>query len=408
MPRKIALISERFGHSGGGEAIKGQQYADFLLRQGQDVIVVTHERSIGSLGGRFPAERLRLVPDTGLQRFFWRSKVLGGLIGLYFHWQARRLLLTEAAADGRPAGWTILHYISPVSPVALRFPPRGFDVVIGPMTGNIYYPPGFRARMSTKDRIRERFHALSQRILRVLAPEKVRADVLLVSGYDRTRASLRMAGARDAQMRDVVDAGVKDSIFARPRLQHAGINTAFVCSGRMVDHKGVDLAIKALVQTKEPIRLDIFGDGPMRPELEGLVARLGLGSRVAFKGWMASHDALIAGFAAYRGYVFPSLAEANGIVMQEAMAIGLPVIGLRWGGPAMLADDASAIYITPQDEAQVVADIARAMDRLAMDGAFADGIAARARATAERSFTWDAVAQSWQGSYQTLGQSGRA
>jgi glycosyltransferase involved in cell wall biosynthesis len=398
--RKIVLISERFGHSGGGEAIKGQHYADFLLQQGHDVVVVTHERSVRSLGAHFPAERLRLVPDTALQRFLWRVAPLRGVLSPYFHWQVRSMLMAEAIRDGAAP---LLHYISPVSPVALRFPPRGSDVVMGPMTGNIYYPPAFRSRMSGKDRLREALHGLSQRLLRRLAPEKTCVGVLLVSGYERTRASLRLAGAEEGQMLDVVDAGVKDSILARPRLHHAGVNRVFVCSGRMVDHKGTDLAIKALTRTDPRIRLDIFGDGETRPGCEALVARLGLGERVSFKGWMASHDALLDAFAGYRGYVFPSLAEANGIVMQEAMAIGLPVIALRWGGPAMLADETAALYVDPRSEPEVIADLARAMDRLASDGAFADGMAARARAIAERNFTWAAVARTWQRSYQKFG-----
>ena len=50
---------------------------------------------------------------------------------------------------------------------------------------------------------------------------------------------------------------------------------------------------------------------------------------------------LVAGVevVSYAGFVTltvdqPTIAEANGIVMQEAMMIGLPVITLRWGGPA--------------------------------------------------------------------------
>ena len=394
----ILLISERFGHSGGGEAIKGQHYADFLLAQGADVTVVTHERSMQALGGVFPPERVILVKDDALQRGVWRLGPLGGLLSPIFHWKARKLILDKVGAGPKP----LLHYISPVSPVAPRFIPRGFRAVIGPMTGNIYYPPGFRARMPRKDHLREALHGISQRLLRLVLPEKRRADVLLVSGYDRTRASLQLAGASEAQMRDVVDAGVKDSIFARPRLTHQGVNPRFVTSGRMVDHKGTDLAIKALTKTDPSVTLDIYGDGEERGALEALVARLGLGARVRFLGWMESHEALIAAFGAYRGYLFPSLAEANGIVMQEAMAIGLPVVTLRWGGPGMLADETSALYVSPRDEAQVVAEIAAAMDRLAQDGAFADGVAARARAIAEARFPWPAVAQSWQASYRNL------
>lgn len=79
--------------------------------------------------------------------------------------------------------------------------------------------------------------------------------------------------------------------------------------------------------------------------------------------------------------------------------IGLPVVTLRWGGPIRLADDDSALYVEPKDEAHVVAGIAEAMTRLANDPALAEEISLKARAIAEERFPWDAVATSWARAY---------
>lgn len=391
----IYLISERFGHSGGGEAIKAYQYAHYLLNKGRKVLVFTHYRSVNELGGDLAPEHMRLVDDGLMQKLFWHSRVLSPLLQPYFHLQVRRMILKEAGADRTP----ILHYISPVSPVAPRFAPQGFRLVFGPMTGNIYYPPGFRHRMSLKDKLRERLHKVSQHVLGRLLPEKKRALKLLVSGYERTRASLEMAGCDPRAMADVVDAGVNAKLAMQPRITHMGENFRFMCSGRLVDHKGVDLAIRAVAKAGPKVCLDVYGDGPERVALRDLVVELGLRDRVKFKGWVPNHDDLIAAFADYRGYIFPSLAEANGIVMQEAMMVGLPVVTLRWGGPSRLADDHSAIYVEPTDQEQVTADIAAAMDRLAGDADFADDISARARQRAEENFEWNAVAESWENAY---------
>lgn len=396
--RRVFLISQRFGYSAGGEAIKAHQYAEFLLEQGHDVTVFTHARSLGH-GLGLPLSRLRTIPDTWFQRLAWRITPLRGLLDPYFHLKIRRLIRAEAAKGGAAP---VLHYISPVSPVALRFPLPGFEVVLGPLTGNIYYPPAFHDRMSPRDRLRERLHAVSQTVLGRLFPEKRRMGRILVSGYERTRASLRLAGATEGQMVDVVDSGVSSAIFARPRLTHQGENPRFVCSGRLVDHKGTDLAIRALSRTDADLQLDIYGDGDKRAALEALVRDLGLEARVTFKGWLPQHEDLLDALGQYRGYVFPSLAEANGIVMQEAMALGLPVITLNWGGPAMLADEDSAVYLQPDSEKAVVAGIADAMTQLARDGTMAERLSVAARTRAEKLFTWPAVAQSWQQTYQKI------
>jgi hypothetical protein len=88
------------------------------------------------------------------------------------------------------------------------------------MTGNIFYPPAFKQRMSAKDRIRETLHVSLQKLSRALFSEKKRALALLVSGYERTRASLLMAGAREDRLVDVVDAGVSPDISAHDRIRN--------------------------------------------------------------------------------------------------------------------------------------------------------------------------------------------
>jgi glycosyltransferase involved in cell wall biosynthesis len=103
--------------------------------------------------------------------------------------------------------------------------------------------------------------------------------------------------------------------------------------------------------------------------------------------------------AHYRGYLVPSLAEANGIVVQEAMMAGLPVVCLKWGGPAMLADENSAILIDPQSRDQVVREIAAALDRLAIDPDHANFLAKNARETAERRYRWYSVIEEWRQAY---------
>lgn len=398
--KAVILISERFGHSGGGEAIKAQQYADFLQKQGYDLRVIAHARARGH-GADLAPEKLWAIEDTGLQKLFWKIRPLRPLLEVYFHLAARRILKQADFGPQKP----ILHYISPVSPVALRFPPKGFDTVIGPMTGNIYYPPGFRDRMAVWDRFREAMHRVAQTLFGRVMGDKKDVDVLLVSGYERTRASLRMAGCPDDKMIDVVDSGISEKLAARPRVAHSGANTKFMCSGRMVDHKGLDLAIRAVGQADPEITLDLYGDGTERPRLEALVAELGLQDRVTFKGWLPNHDDLIEAFGQYRGYLFPSLAEANGIVMQEAMMAGLPVLAARWGGPERLADDDAAIYVDPVDEAHVVAELAKGMTKLASDGAFADTLSQKARTIATERFTWDGVARSWQAAYDRFNRS---
>lgn len=55
-----------------------------------------------------------------------------------------------------------------------------------------------------------------------------------------------------------------------------------ICVGRLVDAKGFDVLIKAISKSK--YKLNIVGDGPLRPDLESLVVNLHLKDRVKFLG----------------------------------------------------------------------------------------------------------------------------
>jgi glycosyltransferase involved in cell wall biosynthesis len=212
-----------------------------------------------------------------------------------------------------------------------------------------------------------------------------------------------MAGCKESQLVASIDSGVLDRLYEEPRARHSGRNLRFFQNGRLVEHKGTDMAIRALTKTRNPVELDIIGRGPELEKLKALVGELKLEDRVKFIEWIPDHSKLAEMLRQYRAFVFPSLAEANGIVVQEAMVMGLPVITLNWGGPAMLVTPETGILIEPTDEEHVVSELAKAMDLLAEDGELAESmsIAGRNRAVAN-GFLWSGVIRSWVDVYQRV------
>ncbi len=140
----------------------------------------------------------------------------------------------------------------------------------------------------------------------------------------------------------------------------------------------------------------MIGRGPEKAKCERLAADLNLGDRVTFIEWIKDHSQVATTLQQFRAFVFPSLAEANGIVVQEAMLLGVPVIALDWGGPALLVTPQTGILIKPTDEDTVVNELAAAMDRLATDGDLAErfSVAGRDRAVAE-GYRWQDLIERW-------------
>lgn len=162
----------------------------------------------------------------------------------------------------------------------------------------------------------------------------------------------------------------------------------------MEPYKGGDLAIRALAMMEEDAQLTLYGDGSERAALETLVRQHGLEARVRFAGWLP-HDEVPTVMRQHRAMIFPSLREANGIIMQEAMAVGLPVLTLRWGGPMGLATDAEALFVEIDYPDQVVRDLAGGMDRLIREPDLAERLSAASRQKAVAEFAWTDVARSW-------------
>lgn len=395
----VLLIAPNISEQMGGEAIKAIQIYLELQRQGVDVYQITHARVRTEIEKKYPNIKAYYLEDTAWQKFLWASRVLRPILRISFQKRAARY--AERLLAKHPGA--IVHVTSPVSPVQPHFPVRGAPLVLGPLNGNIFYPPAFQAREDATDRLRRLVHRPAQFLHKLFFPGNRRADKILVSGGDRSFASLRMAGCSNDRLIASIDSGIEARLEEAPRIEHRTPNFRYVHNSRLVDHKGADLVIKALAKTKNRVTLDIIGRGPKTDEWKAIAAKLNLNDRVTFIPWVEDHSKLQAMLREYRGFVFPSLAEANGIVVQEAMMMGLPVVCLDWGGPGLLVTKETGIAIEPRSEDYVTTELANAMDLLGEQPEVAEriSIAARQRAIDE-GFSWPAIIRRWTAMYREL------
>ncbi|WP_395391146.1 glycosyltransferase [Novosphingobium sp. BL-8A] len=103
----------------------------------------------------------------------------------------------------------------------------------------------------------------------------------------------------------------------------------FVTVARLAYQKGHDIAITAfrrVVDAYPDARLTIVGEGPERPKLEALIARLGLQDNVRLAGMVANPSAEL---ASARAFVTASRWEGFGVAIVEAMSVGLPVVAAK-------------------------------------------------------------------------------
>ena len=99
----------------------------------------------------------------------------------------------------------------------------------------------------------------------------------------------------------------------------------FLASARFIEKKNLAGLIRAFSEAVTTWDLVILGDGHLRKEHEELAASLNLGARVHFPGFK-QYDELPNYYGAASAFVHASTTEQWGLVVNEALASGLPVI----------------------------------------------------------------------------------
>jgi glycosyltransferase involved in cell wall biosynthesis len=110
-------------------------------------------------------------------------------------------------------------------------------------------------------------------------------------------------------------------------------------AGRLTPEKDFPTLIRAFgrVQQETPCRLMILGEGPLRPELEALIAELGLAMSVSLPGFCPNPFAYMKRASLF---VMSSAWEGSGNVLVEALALGIPSVSTDcpYGPRETLAD----------------------------------------------------------------------
>ena len=140
-----------------------------------------------------------------------------------------------------------------------------------------------------------------------------------------------------------------------PAERHPDVPFRFISAGQLIRRKGIDLLIKACGSLPPSgWRLDIYGDGREQSALERLAASLQLTDRIAFHATLPN-DQLQAELAASDCAILPSRFDGWGMLVNEALAAGTPVICTNRCGAAALPAECGLSAIAPSPTSAALA-----------------------------------------------------
>jgi glycosyltransferase involved in cell wall biosynthesis len=126
-----------------------------------------------------------------------------------------------------------------------------------------------------------------------------------------------------------------------------------ITTSRLGKEKNISFIIDAFcsLHSKRPAtKLLIVGEGPDREDLANYAANSACRDHIIFLG-LQPHDTIFALYQKAKVFVFSSLTETQGMVVLEALTMGLPVVALAGTGTEdLLAGDMGGFMVAPHPE----------------------------------------------------------
>jgi glycosyltransferase involved in cell wall biosynthesis len=203
----------------------------------------------------------------------------------------------------------------------------------------------------------------------IALPEKIkRADFVVgVSSFGKSQL-YRWCDYKQWSKIHVVHCGVDDLFLTQA---HTPIpdQPRLVCVGRLCEQKGHLILVEAagrLAAEGLPFKLILVGDGPLRPQIEAMIAQLGLQDHIEITGW-ASNPEVQQQILASRVMVLPSFAEGLPVVIMEALALSRPVISTYVAGIPELVEPGTCGWLVPPGSVESLTEAMRAALQLPVE-----------------------------------------
>ena len=194
---------------------------------------------------------------------------------------------------------------------------------------------------------------------RTLLEQKVAASSFAVTVSEFNRGV--MFSACDKKVHEkvhIIHCGIDPEVFTPAQKNGLPASLRIVCVASYEEVKGHKFLVEACARLRDQginFICDLIGDGPLREQVAGQIAELGLQDKVIVHGskprlevvrtMTAAHVKVLASVPTREGK-----REGVPVVLMEAMACGLPVISSQLSGiPELVEDGRTGILLQPGD-----------------------------------------------------------
>ena len=337
----ILLLCYEYPPIGGGGGVGAKQYAEAWAAQGHQVTVLT-----GHAVGLAERERVNGVDVVRVATWGKKNRATSTALSMAAYLVTAALYLLRHRPACRRFDVINTHFAVPTGPLGwLAGKLLGRPNVLTIIGGDIYDPTkGSSPHRHLLFRVLNSFLMnAAGRVIAISSDTRARAE-----RYYRVRRPIEVINY--AFLPPAGTASVPPLPAERYHL---------ISVGRLVERKGFAFLIRALPLLPRDVHLLLVGDGPLDGELRALAEEIGVTDQVTFLGYRTTED--IHGWLKRADcYVLSSLHEGLGIVVQEAMYAGLPIVATDEGGQVdLIRPERNGLLVKPGSPEQLADAIGR-------------------------------------------------
>lgn len=382
MPIRLLLIASSCNPEWVSESAVGFQWFRHLSEK-HEVILVTREvnrRALERAGFRnvfyikiFKILGLKSLHEYAIPDYFYFNLMI---------WFTLKKKIKSFQPD-------LIHLLTPIAPrFSTYLSYLDIPLVVGPLGGALKVHPSFLT-MEKLAIIRNLYHDFSR--------FRTYFDPFLVHTYTKATRILVTCNYVRSKLRpkwrektiQILETAVDESYFEiTPNQNNFPVRIIYV--GRLFPLKGVELLMRAFgsVAGNGGMILDIVGSGPQEKFLKNLAGELGVSDKVSFYGWLSPKEVKKM-YGRSNIFCLPTIKDASGNVLLEAMAASLPIITTNYAGPAEIVSKECAILINLTNRNDFVDQLARAISKLSQDAHLRITMGESGKKRCREFFTWE-------------------
>ena len=362
---KILLSAYACEPNKGSESEVGWRWAIELSAKGNDVHVITRSNNQNNINTELSKNNIKNLKFLYFDFPPWLIKIIKGNFNkfsyIYFYlWQIG--IYFKFKNFIKKNNFDFIHHVTFVS---YRFPSFlslcNVPFIYGPLSGGDEVPIKLRKSFSLKDKIKERFRDISNKLVtispfinmtfkrasKIIVNTEVTKQKIPKSYHHKTFVELAIA--IDEQKFNTI----QNIDFYQEKL-----NLCFV--GNYEHIKGINIILKIIKKLKannHKFLFNFIGSGLLENYIKESLNKNEFEDCVKIHKKI-SHDKIVEFMKKNQLLVFPALRDSGGMVLLEAMSVGLPSAILAQGGPSQIVNKDCGIVINSRkkNEDEIVND----------------------------------------------------